>query len=253
MQGSISMYVERVYEKVPTAGAVWLFAKFPNTFIDLNRNEEDIDPGMVDGPWTGRMIPTARTKAGRGLLPAFVGANVPIYAGKIDAADLKDRIENYHRPYHAEVASILSGMRQEHGVAYHLSCHSMPAIVTADGPDEGVRRSDFDLGDRNGTTAGREVVVFLADKLRSFGFNVTESRFFAGAECVERHGRPDKGIHSIQIEMNRSLYMDEKTRLLKDDISKLQDHFAQIACDSGSTEVIAKRSEDHCRLMGRSP
>ena len=233
MQGSVSSFVETVYERIPEAGATWLYAKFPNAFIDLNRNEEDIDPGMVEGSWTGVMNPSARTAAGKGLLPMTVGASQPIYDGKIAADDLRDRIENFHRPYHAEVTRILTAFKSRFDRAVHLTCHSMPAIVSA-GPEKGTVRSDFDLGDRNGTTASADLVAFLSEKLRSFGFDVTHNKFFAGAECVERHGRPDHGLHSIQIEMNRSLYMDEKARLLRPDVGKFQAMFWEIASALGS-------------------
>jgi N-formylglutamate deformylase len=105
----------------------------------------------------------------------------------------------------------------------------MPAIVAGNEPDAGQRRSDFDLGDRNGTTCGPELIETVASVLRSFGYKVTMNAHFIGAESVRKHGAPGRGIHSLQIEMNRGLYMDEETRGRRPELVEVRQHLAAVA------------------------
>lgn len=229
LQRSISMYVEELYGDVPGAGATWLYACFPNAFIDPNRNILDIDPDALDGEWPGPLEPSPKTRNGIGLIPMVCSGTRPLYDGKLAVADVRDRIENYYKPYHAELARLLAAFQARHGVAYHLSCHSMPAIATGSGPDAGTRRSDFDLGDRNGTTCGPELVEVVEATLRGFGYSVTRNAHFIGAECVRQHGNPTGGIHSLQIEMNRGLYMDETARTRGPRFAEVRRHLTAVA------------------------
>lgn len=213
IQKSVSSYVEALYAETPAAGATWLYASFPNAYIDPNRHELDIDPASLDGPWPVELQPSPKTSTGIGLIPTICAGTKPIYAGKLAVADVQQRLTEYYWPYHNELARILAAYKARFGVAYHLSCHSMPEFIAGTGPDAGQRRSDFDLGDRNGTTAGREIVAFLRETLTGFGYRVTENAHYIGAEAVRKHGKPAEGIHSVQIEMNRGLYMDEAKRV----------------------------------------
>jgi len=229
LQRSISMYVEECYGGVVDAGATWLYAHCPNAYIDLNRHELDIDPDQVEGTWPVPLQPSPKTKNGIGLIPTVCAGTKPIYDGKLPVAEIQKRLEGYYWPYHNEVTRLLRAFRDKHGVAYHLSCHSMPAIATGNGPDAGQRRSDFDLGDRNGATCGPELVDTVAETLKGFGYNVTRNAHFVGAESVRKHGAPDKGIHSLQIEMNRSLYMDETARTRRPELTRVREHLAAVA------------------------
>lgn len=224
----VSSYVETLFDKVTDAGAIWLYARFPNTYIDLNRAETDVDPAMVEGDWPVSETLSAKAKAGRGLLPAAGFKGAPLYDGKVTAEDLKNRVENYYRPYHARVESILAGFKAEAGKAFHLSCHSMPHVISA-GPDKGKTRSEIDLGDLNGKTSNPDFINFLAEEFAKLGFETTVNKFFPGDECIARQGKPAEGIHSVQIEVNRSLFMNEQTRILRPDYTEIQDKFLTIA------------------------
>ena len=105
----------------------------------------------------------------------------------------------------------------------------MPAIPAASAPDAGQRRSDFDLGDRNGTTSSPELTELVKSALEGFGYRVTVNRHFIGAEAVRKHGAPDLGIHSLQIEMNRSLYMDEEARTRRPELTDVRAHLTAVA------------------------
>lgn len=229
VQRSISMYVEEVYGGVPSAGATWLYACFPNVFIDANRHELDIDPDAIDGTWPEELKPGAKTKLGIGLIPMVCAGTTQLYAGKLSVAEVKSRLDDYYWPYHNELARLLRLAHERHGIALHMSCHSMPAIAQANMPDAGQRRSEFDLGDRHGTTCGAEVVDLVGSVLRGFGYNVTNNKHFVGAESVRKHGNPAGGIHSLQIEMNRSLYMDESARTRIARLAEVRSHLTELA------------------------
>jgi N-formylglutamate amidohydrolase len=229
LQRSISMYVEECYAGVVDAGAIWLYAHCPNAYIDLNRHELDIDPDQIEDEWPVPLQPSPKTKNGIGLIPTICAGSQPIYEAKLSVAEVQHRLDHYYWPYHREVARLLKGFRERHGVAYHLSCHSMPAIAAGNGPDAGQRRSDFDLGDRNGTTCGPELVDAVASALTGFGYKVTRNAHFIGAESVRKHGAPGQDIHSLQIEMNRSLYMDEDTHCRRPELARVRDHLTEVA------------------------
>jgi len=229
VQRSISSYVEELYAGVPLAGATWLYACFPNIFIDANRHELDIDPEALDGAWPEPLRPSEKTKAGIGLIPMVCAGTTCLYTSRLPVAEVRSRLDNYYWPYHRELSRLLGGFRAERRIALHMSCHSMPAFPTAGSPDAGKRRSDFDLGDRNGTTCGAEVTGLVEAVLRGFGYHVTRNQHFIGAECVRKHGNPESGIHSLQIEMNRSLYMDEESRMREPGLQQVRAHLTELA------------------------
>lgn len=229
LQRSCSSYVEELYADVPDAGATWLYACFPNVFIDANRHELDIDPEALDGPWPEPLRPSDKTKAGIGLIPMVCAGTVRLYPDRLPVAEVQSRLDDYYWPYHNELGRLLRSFRAAHGLALHMSCHSMPAYPAAGGPDAGTRRSDFDLGDRHGTTCGPEVIELVESVLRGFGYQVTRNRHFIGAEAVRKHGDPANGIHSLQIEMNRSLYMDEAARTRAPGLGQVRAHLTELA------------------------
>lgn len=229
VQKSVSAYVEELYAGVPENGATWLYACFPNIVIDANRHEADIDPAQIDGAFPGKLEPSEKTRDGIGLIPTVAAGKVQLYDGPLPAADILRRLDELYRPYHGELARLLREAHAAHGVAYHLSCHSMPAMPAATAPDAGKRRSDFDLGDRRGTTCEPGLVEVVAACLKGFGYKVTSNAHFIGAESVRKHAAPEKGFHSLQIEMNRSLYMDEATREKGPQFAQVRDHMTALA------------------------
>jgi len=229
VQRSISMYVEEAYAGVPEAGATWLYACFPNIVIDANRHELDIDPAILDGEWPEPLQPSDKSRAGIGLIPTICAGTTRLYDGRLPVAEIRARLDDYYWPYHNELARLLRHFRDRDGIALHMSCHSMPAMPAASAADAGQRRSDFDLGDRHGTTCGAEIVALVGDVLRGFGYRVTSNRHYIGAESVRKHGAPAQGIHSLQIEMNRSLYMDEAARTRIPALAEVRQHLTELA------------------------
>jgi N-formylglutamate amidohydrolase len=227
---SVSMHVEKLYEGVVDAGAHWLYALFPNTFIDANRHEADIDPELLDGPWPHPLQTTQKSRLGIGLIHSKCGPDaIPIYAEKLSVAEVRRRIDRYYRPYHDTLAGILADCRTRFGKAYHISCHSMASIGGASTLDRGQPRSDFDIGDRNGQTCDPALTELVVTRLRAHGYNVTINHHYPGAESIRKHAAPDRGVHSLQIEINRALYMNERTFELNDAFQQIQSQLTDLA------------------------
>jgi N-formylglutamate deformylase len=227
---SISMYVEELWSGSVDAGATWLFATFPNAWIDLNRHELDLDPELIEGSWPGDLKPTEKSRLGIGLIHRVCGAgDVPLQGRRLRPTEVKERLEGWYWPYHHEVARLLADLRREFGIAYHLSCHSMASVGGPASADHGVRRSTFDLGDGRGVTCEPSLVETVRTSLIERGHEVTVNRHYAGAECIHKHGDPTNGVHSLQIEINRALYMDEQSFTRAPGFARLKDDLTAVA------------------------
>ena len=227
---SVSMYVEELYGHAPDQGATWLYAMFPNTYIDANRHELDVDPEWLDGDWSEPLETSDKSLRGMGLIPRVCGkGDVVLQDTPITAADLRHRLDTYYWPYHNTLSQILDGFREQHGVAFHISCHSMSSIGGKAVPDAGRVRSEFDIGTRNGTTTAPAFADVVVETLKGFGYDTTQDEHFIGAESVRKHGNPDAGVHSLQIEINRSIYMDEDTYRRGERFATIQGHLGQLA------------------------
>jgi N-formylglutamate deformylase len=205
-------FVDDLYDAAPEMGAALLEALFPRLYIDPNRAETDMDPVHVEGPWDGPPLrPGPKAQLGQGLVWMRRPPGLPVYDGKIAADDLRARIETYHRPYHAALRRMLDGTADRFGGYYHINCHSMPAVATAMSAEpEGSVRPDFVLGTRDGTTTGPELVDCVRAYLSGRGCDVRVDHWYKGVEIVRLAGDPARGRHSLQIEINRRLYMDEQ-------------------------------------------
>ena len=147
----------------------------------------------------------------------------------IPVEDLLHRIENYHRPYHLELSTCIAQFYEKFGAAYHVSCHSMGSRGSKAMRDVGSPRSDFDIGDGHGTTCSGAFVESAQNFLSGLGYDVTVNKHFAGAESIHRHSAPMKGLHSLQIEINRSLYMDETTFRKNENFETVKEHLTSLA------------------------
>ncbi|MDA7947757.1 MAG: N-formylglutamate amidohydrolase [Hyphomicrobiaceae bacterium] len=226
---SVSMYVEELYASAPDHGATWLYAMFPNTYIDANRHELDVDPEWLEGDWNEPLETSDKSVRGMGLIPRVCGkGDVVLQDTPITAADLRHRLDAYYWPYHNTLTEILNRFREQHGAAFHISCHSMSSIGGKAVADAGRKRSDFDIGTRNGTTTAPAFADIVVETLKGFGYDTTQDEHFIGAESVRKHGNPDAGVHSLQIEINRSIYMDEDTYRRGERFATIQEHLSQL-------------------------
>jgi len=181
-----SMYVEDLWAGAPGVGATLLYCCFPNTWVDVNRNELDMDPDVVDGGWPVQLQPTARTLNGLGLI--------------------KTRSR-----YHAELKRLVEDLHRRFGRLIQISCHCMSATGAPTHPDAGKPRADFCVSDIKGKTASRKALDLVVETLKSFGYSVTANDPYIGNELIGRHGDPARGIDSIQVEINKKLFMDTAT------------------------------------------
>jgi N-formylglutamate amidohydrolase len=189
------------------AGAVAIVADAPRAEIDLNRDEREIDPGMVaPRPHPSGLLDTPRLRGGLGLIPARMSGTGAIWRERIPSAEVRRRIETIHRPYHVAVAEALEEARRRFGVAILLDCHSMPPRGSDDADGQIV------LGDRYGTSAAGELVAAAERAVREAGYGVVRNAPYAGGHITAHHGRPAEGVHAIQIEIDRGLYLGPDLR-----------------------------------------
>jgi N-formylglutamate amidohydrolase len=204
-------FVAELYAAAPRHGTTLVEALFPRAYIDPNRSLADLDPALLAGPWPGPLTPSRKAELGIGLIWRLAPGGVPMYARQLTVAEVERRIARYYQPYHLAVAAALDERQRAFGAVWHLDCHSMPAVGDAMAEDPGRARADFVLGDRDGTTCAPEFTAFVAATLADLGYQVAINDPYKGVELVRRHGRPREGRHSLQIEVNRRLYMDEAT------------------------------------------
>lgn len=203
--------VDQLFARAPEHGITLLAAEVSRVYIDPNRARDDIDPDLLAEPWPGPLAPSVASRRGVGLIWTRAGPGLPLYDRKLSVAEVEARIARYWEPYHDAIAERLAAMREEAGAAYHLSCHSMWSRGPDNAPDPGAERPDFVLGDRDGTTCEPAFTRAVAEALEGMGYSVAVNHPFRGAELVLRHGAPARKIHSLQIEINRGLYIDEET------------------------------------------
>lgn len=200
-------YVDELYAQVPDCGAPLLSAVMPRAYLDLNRGPTEMDPALVEGARLSGLNP--RIAAGLGVVPRVVAEGMPIYSGKISLNEAEARVEAFHLPYHRCLSRLIDRARQEFGVAVLFDCHSMPSDALRGYHAQRLPRPDVVLGDRYGASAAPWVMEVVQGSFEAEGFAVTRNTPFAGGYITQRHGRPSRGIHAIQIELDRSLYLDE--------------------------------------------
>jgi N-formylglutamate amidohydrolase len=213
LQQAEDTYVDELYASGPACGATLIAARFPRSYIDPNRSLLDMDASLLDAPWPGPAVMSRKTELGVGLIWRVLDSGLPIYARKLTVDEVKRRIVRYHQPYQRAVKDAMDAAHEHFGAVWHLNLHSMPAVsgsISEEGP--GKPRADFVLGDRDGTTCDAEFTATVADALRGMGYEVKINDPYKGVELVRAFSDPNAGRHSLQIEVNRRLYMEERTR-----------------------------------------
>jgi N-formylglutamate deformylase len=223
-------HVEKLYAFASATGAAWVEAHFPRSYLDANRDMTEVDTTMLDGPWTEPVSTDPRVlskvRLGKGLIWKLTDEGLPIYDRPLTVDEVRQRIDQCWRPYHAAVAQAIDEAHARHGYSIHINCHSMPAIAGSHATDfPGLAHADFVIGDRDGSTAAPALSHRLCEHLRALGYSVDYNHPYKGVELVRRHGNPADNRHSIQVEINRRLYMDEATLALDETgAARLQEH-----------------------------
>lgn len=226
--------VDELFAEVPRHGAVLIAARFSRAYIDPNRHEADLDPELLAEPWPGPLRPSGSARRGKGLIWRYTGRGEEIYGRPLTVAEVSGRIQRYWRPYHDTLAAALDGLHARFGAVWHMNCHSMGAVGRKRHPDPGRERADFTVSDRDGRTCDRDFLDAVRGTLAGLGYTVALNDPYRGMELIRRHGRPQAGRHSLQIEVNRRLYCEEKTGRRHDGFADLQRDLSRLAatiCD----------------------
>lgn len=203
-------YVDDLVAPAADCGITLLTATFPRSYIDLNRAADDIDPDLVAEPgWPGAN-PSAKSRMGLGLIRRLIVPGVPVYGRRLRPEEIQARLDGIYRPYHAALADELAALVDRFGRVWHVDWHSMKSKGNAMTPDgDGAARPDIAVGDLDGASADPAFSAFAIETLRDLGFTVGHNAPYKGAEIVRRYGRPREGVHTIQIEINRALHLEE--------------------------------------------
>ena len=204
-------HVDRLLADAPTVGIRLLAAEFPRAYVDVNRDEGDLDPALLAGPWEGPLAPTDYSRRGMGLVRRLALPDVPMYSAPLAPEAVRARIARWYRPYRAQLAAALDETQRAHGLVWHVNWHSMKSRGNAMNVDAGAPRPDFVVSDRRGGTADTGLVARIVAWFTAGGYAVQANDPYQGGDLVRTFGDPARGRSSVQIEINRALYMDEAT------------------------------------------
>jgi N-formylglutamate amidohydrolase len=210
LRQSEDSYVDLLFDEAPHFGAPLLRALFPRAFVDVNRSRDELDPRMfADGLPKSADSRSSRVIAGLGVIPRIVADGQDIYGRKLYYFDARRRLAACYDPYHTALKGLIDEARARFGCAILIDCHSMPSAGGAPFRS-GEPRIDFVLGDRFGSSCSPSIVRFVEDILTGFGYQVARNAPYAGGYVASSYGRPRSGVHALQIEINRALYLDER-------------------------------------------
>ncbi len=239
LRRSEDAYVDHLFAGVRALGAPLIRARFPRAYLDLNREPYELDPRMFDGRLPGFVNSrSVRVAGGLGTIARVVGESQEIYAGRLDIDEALARIEYLYKPYHACLRMLLDRAYSAFGIAILVDCHSMPSAPTVASGGKRIR-TDFVVGDRYGTSSDAAFVEAVEIAMRRGLYAVQRNKPYAGGFITEHYGAPRSGVHAIQIEINRALYMDEQ-RLVPNA------RFAKVAADLiEAVSALAGAVADH--------
>ena len=209
LRKSEDCYVDELLAGVAPLGVPMIAARFPRAYVDVNREPYELDPDLFEGP----LPPFANTQSvrvvgGLGTIARIVADNEEIYPDRLPVGVALERIERLYKPFHSALASLLEETRRRFGIAILIDCHSMPSSPAG---QHSLSRPDFVLGDRFGASCDIKLTRFLKEALIGTGHEVHVNRPYAGGFITEHYGRPGRGFHALQIEINRALYLDENS------------------------------------------
>jgi N-formylglutamate deformylase len=202
-------YVGELWAGAPASGATLLEATVPRAYIDFNRAESDIDESLLAEPWPGPVAVTDYTQRGMGLVRRNALPGVPMYDSLLSIEEVRGRIAGCYRPYREALRARLDALHAVHGAVWHINCHSMKSRGNAMNIDAGAERPDVVVSDRHGTAADSALTAWAAQWFQAAGLRVSVNTPYQGGDLVRTFGAPRERRHSLQIELNRALYLDE--------------------------------------------
>ena len=212
LRGSEDAFIDEVFAAAPGLGAPLLRAHFPRAYLDANREPFELDPAMFEAPLPDYVTTVSpRIADGLGTIPRVVAGGEEIYGARLRFDEALGRIEAHHGPYHQVLTDLIEATRRRFGFCLLIDCHSMPSTGGPLNRLPGHRRIDVVLGDCRGTACAPVLTGTAEAALRRMGFATQRNAPYAGGYTTRHHGHPDRRVHALQIEINRALYMDEKT------------------------------------------
>jgi N-formylglutamate amidohydrolase len=229
LRKSEDCFVDRLFRSVASLGAPLLSARFPRAYLDLNREPYELDPELFDEPLPEHAnTQSIRVVGGLGTVARIVADGEEIYRHRLTLRSVLARIDQLYFPFHAQLARLVEETVHRFGYAVLIDCHSMPSSTMTPG---GSQRPDIVIGDRFGASCDPRLSALLRDALQGLGYDVQMNRPYAGGYITEHHGRPTHGVHAVQIEVNRSLYLNETTLQENAGYGALQADLAALAAD----------------------
>ena len=231
LRRSEDVYVDELFAGAAQHGAAVLSATIARAYVDLNRDAAELDPDMFDErPPASVHTSSARVQAGLGAIPRVSGDGQNIYRRKLSLEEAERRLATVHRPYHNALRNLIDTTKTLFGCAVLIDCHSMPNNA------RGAHAPDIVLGDRFGASCHPSVTALAEVTLRRLGYRVARNTPFAGGHTTQTYGRPISHVHALQIEINRALYVDERTlertnghTRVREDMSKLAEALSAAA------------------------
>ncbi|MCM5680175.1 N-formylglutamate amidohydrolase [Schlegelella sp. S2-27] len=241
---SCDAYVDELWRGVTAVGGALLAARFHRAYIDANRHERDIDPDLIDGVWPEPIERSEMSRRGMGLIRRYALPRVPMYGRRLSVGEVRDRIEGCYRPYRRTLGEAIGKAHARFGTVWHVNCHSMKSVGNAMNVDCGAPRPDIVVSNspRGEPSASDEFTRWVADRLSRYGYKVAINTPYTGGDIVHAHGRPHEQRHSVQIEINRALYINEATVVKHAGFDRLQGHldlFTRELADYVETSLAA--------------
>jgi N-formylglutamate amidohydrolase len=222
LRKSEDSFMDELIAGLGDQGFATIRVNFPRSYVDVNREPYELDPRM----FAGRLPSFANTRSmrvagGLGTIPRVVGDGQEIYSDRLSIDDALQRIESLYKPYHRALRRLIAKVHHDFGTAILVDCHSMPSVgVSREEP----RRPDLVIGDRYGTSCAPLLADVIQGTMQSLGYSVGRNKPYAGGFITEHYGNLGSGLHAIQIELNRAIYMDERLR-------ERSTNFARVAAD----------------------
>ncbi len=229
IRSSEDAFVDLLFADAPDFGAPLLCAQIPRAFVDLNRDSDELDPALIEG--VRRTAHNPRVASGLGVIPRVVSNGRAIYRGKISKLDAEMRLRNHWQPYHDVLENLLAQSQTLFGEAILVDCHSMPHEAIESASRLGQPKAEIVLGDQFGGAAGGDVMDAIEAAFVSAGLKVARNAPFAGAFITQHYGKPARRQHVVQIEIDRSLYMNEQRIRPNKNFQSFQKMICSIAQD----------------------
>jgi N-formylglutamate amidohydrolase len=240
LRRSEDAFVDELFGAVPALGAPLLAARFPRAYLDVNREAYELDPAMFADALPDYVnARSPRVRMGLGTLARVVASGEEIYGGKLCFAEAEARIERLYRPYHAALNGLVEETAADFGFCLVVDCHSMPSGAHG---AAGREAADIVLGDCHGAACAAQIVETARRYLTGRGFAVALNAPYAGGFTTGHYGRPRQGRHALQIEINRAIYMDERSYRRRPAFAELSEEMAGLIARLGESALDSLQS-----------